>query len=284
MVTAVPQQGTGYLDEPQVVGGLLLVAHQDRSALREPAQCPLHHPPPRRVALLACVLVEPLLADPADVRHVVPIPHHLPRGLVVVAFVQTQVLRSFFGGLRTLDHDCVKRGGQQLVVAHVRPGNHYSQRSSVGLDQQGAFHPILAPVGGIGAREVPPNRALPIAPSAACHSQLNPPSSSHSSTDAAQIRSSTPSSTHRWKVRCTEESSGNSLGRWFIWQPVRNLKMIASRAARWSIRRRPVLLGGSHSARIGSIFSHNSSGTRQMVGRGFAWGSCSLIGVSSHQV
>jgi hypothetical protein len=55
-------------------------------------------------------------------------------------------------------------------------------------------------------------------------------------------------------------------------QPVRNLKMMASRAARWSIRRRPVLLGGSHSARIGSIFSHNWSGTRQMVGRGFSWG------------
>src|SRR5215216_7042043 len=76
MLTAVPQQDAGYLDEPQVVGGLLLIAHQDRSALREPAQRPLHHPPPRRVALLARGVVELLLADPADVRNVAALPHH----------------------------------------------------------------------------------------------------------------------------------------------------------------------------------------------------------------
>src|SRR3954470_12790564 len=35
------------------------------------------------------------------------------------------------------------------------------------------------------------------------------------------------------------------------------------------------------SARMGSIFSHNWSGTRQMVGSGFSWKSCSLIEVSS---
>src|SRR5215207_1193413 len=90
MLTAVPQQDAGYLDEPQVVGGLLLIAHQDRSALREPAQRPLHHPPPRRVALLARGVVELLLADPADVRNVAALPHRLPGRSVVVALVQAQ--------------------------------------------------------------------------------------------------------------------------------------------------------------------------------------------------
>ncbi len=85
-------------------------------------------------------------------------------------------------------------------------------------------------------RRDPPKRALPIAVSAACHSQSTPPnSSSHFSTNEAQIRSKTPSSTHRWKARCTEESSGNSFGRRFHWQPVRSRKMTASRTARWSL-------------------------------------------------
>src|SRR5215204_3503399 len=61
------------------------------------------------------------------------------------------------------------------------------------------------------------------------------------------------------------------LGRRFHWQPLRILKMIASRAARWSTRGLPVLFGGSCSSKIGPIFSHNSSGTRQMVGMGFSW-------------
>src|SRR5215218_5319432 len=53
--------------------------------------------------------------------------------------------------------------------------------------------------------------------------------------------------------------------------PLLILKMIASKAARWSTRGRPVLLGGSCSWRIGSMIFHNSSGTRQMVGSGFFW-------------
>jgi hypothetical protein len=73
------------------------------------------------------------------------------------------------------------------------------------------------------------------------------------------MRSKTPILTHRWKVRCTLESSGKSFGRRFHWQPLRSRKMIASRAARWSMRGRPVGLDGKWSFRIGSIFSHSSS-------------------------
>src|SRR5215213_6921335 len=44
MLTTVPQQDAGHLDQPQVVGGLLLVAYQDGAALRQPAQRALHYP------------------------------------------------------------------------------------------------------------------------------------------------------------------------------------------------------------------------------------------------
>src|SRR5438477_1353060 len=71
---------------------------------------------------------------------------------------------------------------------------------------------------------------------------------------------------HLWKVRCTLLSSGNSVGKWFHWQPLRILKMMASSASRASILPRPVGLGGSSSLIIGLTRSHNSSLTRQIVG------------------
>ena len=161
-------------------------------------------------------LVEPLLADAPDVRDVAPLSYDLPASLAVVTLVQAQVLGRSFSWLRSLDHHGVERCGQELVVAHgVRPGDHHGERSSVGLDDETALRTFFGPIGGVGADEVPPKRALPIAPSAACHSQSTPPSSSQPSISAAQIRSKPPSSTHRCKARCTEESSVNSFGRRF---------------------------------------------------------------------
>src|SRR5215210_6829632 len=281
MLTTIPQQDTGDLDESQIVGGLLLVTHQDRPALRKPAQRPLHHPSPRRVTLLARP-VELLLADAPYVGSVAAGVHRFLNYLpLVVALVQAQMLRSFLRRLGTLDDDGVERGREQLEVGNVGSSHDHRKRSSVGVDQEGAFDADFGSIGGIGAHEVPPKRALPIAPSAACHSKSTPPISSHSSMSLSQMRSNTPSSIHLWKVRCTEESSGNSSGSRFHWQPLLILKMIASKAARWSTRGRPVLFGGSCSFRIGSMISHNSSGTRQMVGSGFFWAEYSVIAEAS---
>src|SRR5215210_562204 len=280
VLTPVPQQDTGNLDQPQIVGGFFLVTHQNRPALRKPAQRALHHPTPRRITFLAH-FIELLFADAPDVWDVIAFFREFSGGSLVIAFVQAQILRRALGGLWALDHDGIERGFKELEVGYVRPGYHYSQRSSVGLDQKGALHSVLPSIGGIGAYLVPPKRALPIAPSAACHSKFTPPSSSHSSMSLSQIRSNMPSSTHLWKVRCTEESSGNSSGSWFHWHPLLILKMIASRAARWSMRGRPVLFGGSCSVRIGLMISHNSSGVCQMVGSGFCWAEFSDIAEAS---
>src|SRR5215208_226233 len=277
MLTTVPQQDTGDLDQPQIVGGLLLVAHQNGAAFREPAQCALHHPSPRRVTLLPGAIFL-LLADAPYVGGVAAGLHCLlDLRSLVVALVQAQMLGRPLRGLGALDHHGVERGFEQLEVRYVRPSHYDSQRPSPGLHQQGALHPVFASIGGIGAYEVPPKRALPLDPSAACHSKSTPPSSSHSSMSLSQMRSSTPSSTHLCKVRCTEESSGNSFGKRFHWQPLLILKMIASRASRRSMRGRPVLFGGSCFSRIGSMISHSSSGTRQMVGSSFTWVGVSVI-------
>src|SRR5215204_1196434 len=268
MLTPVPQQDTGNLDQPQVVGGLLIVTHQNRPALRKPAQSSLNHPSPRRITLLSCRVLL-LLADLADMSRVVVTFDYFPSRLFVVALVQAQVLRSFFGGRGALDHHCIESSLQELEVGHIRPCYHHRKRTTISLDKYRAFDPILGPIGRIGSYEIPPKRAFPIAPSAACHSKCTPPISSHPSMSFSQTRSNTPSSIHLWKVRCTEESSGNSFGNRFHWTPLLILKMSASNAARWLTRGRPVLFGGSCSWRIASMISHSSSGVRQMVGRGF---------------
>src|SRR5215208_1352403 len=156
MLTPIPQQDAGHLDQPEVVGSLLLVAYQYGPAFRQPAQCTFHHPSPRRIAFHARI-IEFLLADLADVRDVDPLFDDLPRWRFVVALVQAQVLitRRLFGGSGPLDHDGIERGLQQLEVGHVRCGYHHRKRTAIGLDQQGAFDPVFGSVGGIGASEIP---------------------------------------------------------------------------------------------------------------------------------
>src|SRR5215208_1805236 len=155
MLTTVPQQDASDLNQPQVVGGLLLVAHQDGAALRQPAQRALHYPTPRRITLLPLQVLL-LFSDASDMRLVVVALHHFPSGLFVVAFIQTQMLWSLLGGFGTLHHDGLERGFEQLEVGYVRPGYYHRKRSSVGLDEKGALHPLLASISGIGAYLVPP--------------------------------------------------------------------------------------------------------------------------------
>ena len=98
MLTTVPQQDTGNLDQPQIVGGFFLVTHQNRPALRKPAQRALHHPTPRRITFLAH-LIELLFADAPDVWDVIAFFREFSRGSLVITFVQAQILRRALGGL-----------------------------------------------------------------------------------------------------------------------------------------------------------------------------------------
>src|SRR3954464_9194008 len=173
MPTPVPQQDAGDLNQPQIVGGLLIVAYQDGAALRQPAQRALRYPSSSWITLL-CLQVLLLFSDASDMRLVVVALHHFPSGLFIVALVQAQMLRSLLGGFGTLHHDSIERGFEQLEVGHVRSGYHHRQRPSVGLDEKGALHTILPSIGGIWAYEAPPKRALPLAPSATCHSRSPP--------------------------------------------------------------------------------------------------------------
>ena len=67
MLTTVPQQDAGHLDQPQVVGSLLLVAYQYGPAFRQPAQSSLYHPSSSWITLVA-LRVFLLFSDASDMR------------------------------------------------------------------------------------------------------------------------------------------------------------------------------------------------------------------------
>ena len=146
---------------------------------------------------LAIIVVPFFLADPPNMRPVILLRHSCSAGGIVVAFIQAQVLRILFRWMGPLDDD--RRDGllQQLGVMDVCAGHHHPQRAAVGLDDHTALGAIFPAIRGVGADLVPPKRALPIAPSALCHRQSTPPSSSQFSTSVAQRRSKTPWATHR---------------------------------------------------------------------------------------
>src|SRR4051812_43016171 len=185
MPTVVPEQYTGHFDQPQVVGGFLLVAHQDRSALRQPAQRALHYPPPppRRVALLCRAGLKLLLADPADVRHVLPIPHLLPGRLVVVGLLQAQVLqelpRSASG---TLEHDGIESRGQSSPSSRTfAPATTTASAPPSASTSKERFTPFLALSVGLGAMRssqngpCPSHRPRPATPTSPLRASRTPP-------------------------------------------------------------------------------------------------------------
>ena len=71
METTEPEQGAGELEQTEEVGGVLVVAHEQRPALGEPRQRTLDHPAARGEARLAGEQIELLLPDAAQVREVV---------------------------------------------------------------------------------------------------------------------------------------------------------------------------------------------------------------------
>jgi len=147
------------------------------------------------VALLAS-LVELLFADAADVRHIAGRRGRGVSGRVVVGLVQAEVLLDL-EPIGTLDDDRLDRPGEQLGVVDVGACQLEPERTARPLDDQALLAARFASISGIRPLFPPPKRALPIHPSAACHDQSTPPSSSHSLSSTVHNSSNTPSLTKR---------------------------------------------------------------------------------------
>lgn len=137
---------------------------------------------------LASLFVELLLADATDVRRVLFLLDGRVSGGVVVRFVQAQMLGVTPGRLGSLDNDRIDRPLQQFGVVDICACQSDAQRAAVCIDDYAAFRAGFAAIRGIRADKIPPKRALPMAPSALCHSQLTPPRSWQFSTSNPQMR------------------------------------------------------------------------------------------------
>jgi len=135
---------------------------------------------------LASTLIQLLLADSPDVRH---IPKHLRRRLSagrVVPLVQAQVLLVTVR-IGRLDHHGFQRVLKQHRIVDVGGRNHRGDRIALLLGQHAALAAILGPIRGIWADLIPPKRALPIDVSLDCQVKSTPPISSHFCASIAQI-------------------------------------------------------------------------------------------------
>lgn len=142
-------------------------------------------------------MVELLFADATNVRCVPVIGGRLTAAGVVVSLIETQVLGRLRRRLGTIGYDRIECSAQQLRVIYVGTSHDDGQWAAIGFHQYAALHPVFRTVCRVRTDMVPPKRALLIAPSADCHSQFTPPSSSHSSVSAAHMRSNMPSCSQR---------------------------------------------------------------------------------------
>ena len=182
------------MKQAQVIGGLLVIAHQDRPALGQPTQGAFYHPPAGGEGFLT-PLVQLLLPNSPDMWTVPgrrqrfhdrwDCPYPLSR-------------HRFWTPSGGRDYDVLQGRPQEFRIMDVGSGHRHAQGSACCVDQDALLAPSFAPVGGVASNRAPPKRALPMEQSADCHSQSTPPSSSQPSTRAAQMPSSTPHPTQRW--------------------------------------------------------------------------------------
>jgi len=102
-MSAKPEERACELDQPQVVLRFRVVPDEDGATFLQPGERPLDHPPAGRVSL-ASLLVQLLLAYPAYVRDVCVRLRRLAARRVVVALVETEILRRPVRRFGALNH------------------------------------------------------------------------------------------------------------------------------------------------------------------------------------
>ena len=90
--------------------GQFIVTYQNDATTREPSQSALYHPAAGRM-LLFSLLIEFLLADAPNVRHITKRSDSGFARRVIVTFVQTQVLRLLLGRFGPLHDDSIQCEG-----------------------------------------------------------------------------------------------------------------------------------------------------------------------------
>ncbi len=109
-----------------------------------------------------------LLAAAPDVRRDPASPDGCLGVLVVVPFVEAEVLRAARSARGAEDH-CIERLPHEPLVVDIRAGDLGGQRNAAAVRQDVAFDAAFRPIRGVRAREVPPFGAFAMALSSADH-------------------------------------------------------------------------------------------------------------------
>ena len=138
------------MEESQVVARFLFPAHEKTARTVEPGMRSLHHPSPCAITRNNGFL-SLFLPTTADMFQIAACSHQKTHERIVIASIQTQMLRVLLAGCRTSDDDPIHRGTKQLAVVSVGSINEDRQRNARSISQQAAFGPGLGAIGGIGA-------------------------------------------------------------------------------------------------------------------------------------
>jgi hypothetical protein len=118
MQAAKPEQGAGKLEQRQEVGRPFVVPDEQRPAFGEPGKRAFDDPATCGKALLSGDRIEFLFANTAQMRDVGMTGHGHSASGVVVAQIQTQMLRPLACGQRTVDDDGIQRRRQQHHIQY----------------------------------------------------------------------------------------------------------------------------------------------------------------------
>lgn len=191
---AIDDQTCRQLHESQIVRSLLLPPYQQSPEPIEPTVTDLHHPSPWRVPCRIARCGQRLCPTRLrrNMRHI-PVPHcRLPARHRRIPPIQAEMTRlpllprALSIRRRSLrDQLCSQQIAQLLHVRPVRSRQHHCQWDSSALGQQMPLATALPSVGRVRSRRFRltgppffPSGALTIHPSAACHCQSSPISSS----------------------------------------------------------------------------------------------------------
>src|SRR5215203_6621999 len=228
-----------------------LVADRQPSVLREPRQCPLHHPP------VSSQLLAALYPLPCYATLDAALPQDLSALLVVVSFVSVQLLRTLprpaTGALYGLDgiHEFL----EDHRVVGIGGAEHHAQRDAPSVRNKVALRVRFSLIRRILAGFCAPLFAGMEAESKEARSQSIRSASPRRSKRTLCSLSHTPASCHSRKRRqhVTPEPQPISLGSISQGMPLFKTKMMPASAERLSTRGLPPFGLGGSSGNNGSI-------------------------------
>src|SRR5918999_982384 len=150
--------GAGEMQQREIVFHLLLPPDEQPPTAVHPGMRALHRPAPRPVAQDLARGLHFFAAVP-HVSRVAPGLEGLAHGLIVVPFVQAQVLRLRRRGLGAFDHDRLQGGLDQFHVMAIGTGHGDAEGQAMAVRQQAPLGPELAASGRILADLFPPQAA-----------------------------------------------------------------------------------------------------------------------------